>query len=564
MAELMPLSEGTRIPLDRLVAVDNGKAVTAGDLMQRMQRWMAAFRSQPGTRWAVYHSDAFEFLAILFALWQLKRTACIPGDNLAGTVARLEKHVDGFAGEFLSSPEVADEVGCQDLDAWKVPDRNYTALEIYTSGSTGEPKPITKSLHQLEQEVESLESLWPSKSGSVVLATVSHQHLYGMMFRLFWPFSSGRIFERKLCEYSEDIQQQAQQYASFSLISSPSHLGRLNNALNWGGWDEKCQYLISSAAPLSRVDSLHVSQLLGIPVREIYGSSETGAIAWRMQQRNEADALWQALPNVDLSPNADGTLCVKSPYLGPVDQFSLPDRVAFDQNACFKLLGRVDRIVKVEGKRVSLVAIEQALLESDLVKNAKALTLERTRVETAVVIELSEGGLLALKDSGRKPLIKRFKALLAPHFEAVVQPRRWRFVEQLPYNQQGKLPLDNLRKMFSKETVSWPKVIREQVTDRQLEMQCVVPADLIYFDGHFASNPILPGIVQVHWAEAFGRQRLAVTGSFKRLEVVKFQQVILPESSITVSLSYDEVKQKLTFKYQSERGVHSSGRICFG
>lgn len=571
MAKLTSLSNWLNEHPQNNVAVQMGTDVTADAFVLRVQLWMDALRDQQGVRWAVHHSDALEFLAIMFALWQLQRTACVPGDNRPGTVQRLTSHVDGFVGDF---PVNAVVTCCAIADNLLLPSvvktpgvilkPNFIALEVYTSGSTGDPQAISKTIEQLEEEVRVLESQWPSQPESVVLATVSHQHLYGMTFRLFWPLSSGRAFESKICEYTEDILHQARHYSVFSLVSSPSHLGRMNTSVNWAELNGRCDYILSSAAPLARQDSLTVSQLLAAPVREIYGSSETGAIAWRIQQASKEDALWQPLPEVILSLVNDGSVSLKSPYLGALEYFTLPDRLAFKDDGSFKLIGRVDRIVKVEGKRLSLAAIERLLLDNCQVKNAKALLIERKRVETAVVIELSEEGAIQLHQQGRQALIKILKMHLAEHFEAVVLPRRWRFVEQMPYNPQGKLPLDTLLAMFEKDPVKWPKIIDEQLLDNQVTMRCFIPQELIYFDGHFDDFPILPGIVQVHWAEAFGRRLLPVTGQFKRLEVIKFQQVIPPDYEVTVTLKYDEVSKKLTFQYLSEKGVHSSGRICFG
>ncbi|MDX2507645.1 MAG: AMP-binding protein, partial [Gammaproteobacteria bacterium] len=447
---------------------------------------------------------------------------------------------------------------------WLNLEPHFIAIEIYTSGSTGEPKPITKTISQLEREIAVLESLWPGRQECVVLATVSHQHLYGMTFRLFWPFCAGQAFARKLCEYSEDVLHHAKHYSAFSLISSPSHLARINTSVNWGELTGHCHYVISSAAPLAREDSLNVGRLFNVAVREIYGSSETGAVAWRIQKDSEVDAFWQALPEVQLSPNADGTLCVRSPYLGDIDSFTLPDRVVFNNDGQFKLIGRVDRIVKVEGKRVSLAAIERLLLASTLLENVRALTLERKRIETAVVIQLSEEGKLQLSQIGRKSLIKQLKELLREYFEAVVLPRRWRFVEQMPYNSQGKLPMDVLQAMFVKESVEWPKIAYENVVNGKAEIQCVIQKELIYFDGHFDDNPVLPGIVQVHWAEAFGRRLFAFSGQFKSLKIVKFKRIIVPGYIVTITLEYDDANKKLLFQYESEKGVHSSGQICFG
>ena len=588
MAKLTALSCWLKVLPTYPVAMQSGQAISASTFANRIEEWTHTLLTREGTRWAVYHSDASEFLAILFALWQLQRIACVPGDNRPGTVERLNRYVDGFIGEFpIEAVNLTNTLKPKPFTVSSASpilslDTTAIALEIYTSGSTGEPKPISKTIGQLEREINVLESLWPSQQDCVVLGTVSHQHLYGMTFRLFWPLSSGRAFETTLCEYNEDILQQAAQYKRFELISSPSHLSRFNTLLNWTSLADQCHSLTSSAAPLARQDSLTVRELMNTPIREIYGSSETGAVAWRTQECNRDEALWQALPSIKLSTSAENTLLVISSYLGDKDQLSLPDRVEFNQQGGFRILGRVDRIVKVEGKRVSLISIEQHLQESSCVDYAKALTITRNRVETAVVVQLSDAGWQQLQQYGRKPLINNLKKTLAEHFEAVVLPRRWRFVQQLPYNSQGKLPLKTLQSMFHnlqpsfntestgtidsmihKESAKWPLINSESVTEYQVTLHCYIAADLIYFDGHFADNPVLPGIVQIHWAEAYGREFLAVRGQFKRLEAIKFQKVIPPAQEITVTLSYDPDSGKLSFSYTSDKGVHSSGRLCF-
>lgn len=564
--EMTPLSQWLRTPPIGIVAVKKGQQYTAEDLVVRVSYWIAVLREQPGKRWAVYHNDPFEFAAIVFALWQLSRTACVPGDACEKTVQRMQVRVDGFAGEFPGRNHIQNSfVQSVPHDDWHAIDPKHVALEIYTSGSTGEPKAITKTINQLEAELNVIESLWPSDQAveTVVLSTVSHQHFYGMIFRLFWPLCAHRPFERELCEYSEEIQQLALGYSSFDLISSPSHLGRMNLSVDWGAVSGRCRFLLSSAAPLAKEDSVSVSQLLSVQVNEVYGSSETGVIAWRTQSNSSNDGLWHPLPENILSSTVEGTLCVRSPYVGDELSLHLPDQVEFVEGGRFQLKGRLDRIVKVEGKRVSLNAIEQQLSDDSLVKMAKILLVKRRRIETAAAVQLTIEGAQLLKSKGRKALIKKLKNTLALSFETVVLPRRWRFVDRMPFNRQGKLPLDVLEKMFEKEPIRFPEVKDESVTGNEVTIKCRIPSELVYFNGHFDSNPILPGIAQVHWAESFGRNRLAVTGRFLRLEVVKFQQVIVPESDVTILLAYDAEKNKLSFKYESDKGVHSSGRICF-
>jgi len=566
MADLTPLSRWFQMRPEYTVALDKEVSTSSSEFESRVFNWLSILAPHNGSSWAVYHEDALEFVAIVFALWQLGRTACIPGDNRPGTIQRLKSRVDGFAGQFPTESTVnlkSNSPGAEiDFD-WQPLEAEFVGLEIYTSGSTGEPTAISKTIRQLELEVQALESLWPSRQDGVVLSTVSHQHLYGMTFRLFWPLASARTFERQTIEYTEDILYLAKKYVSYSLVSSPSHLARMNTSLNWSEIIGKCQYVMSSAAPLKRADSLNVGSLLVAPVREIYGSSETGALAWRIQQNSKTDALWHPLPTVKLSLGEAGRLVANAPYLDSTDDCLLSDKGEFCEDDGFKLIGRVDRVVKVEGKRVSLSAMENLLLEHAWIKNARVLTIERRRIETAVVVELSDLGGNALEIQGQKILTRVFREILSDYFEAVVLPRKWRIVERMPYNPLGKLPLEALQQLFTPSIAKWPQIKKIELLEHQLTMSCFIPPGLVYFDGHFPGNPILPGIVQVHWAEAYGREHLKVKGVFAHLEAVKFQQVIMPNLTVTLSLRLDAEKAKLHFNYESEKGAHSSGRICF-
>ena len=463
MVKLTPLSNWLNDAPEQIIAVHKETRVTTADFLHRVRVWIDVLEQHQveGGKWAVYHHDAFEFLAILFALWQLKQTACVPGDNRPGTVNRLSSCVAGFIGEFPSMDTALDiDITMPTRKRkWLTLAPDFIALEIYTSGSTGHPKSITKTIGQLDNESHSLALLWPTKSDCVVLTTVSHQHLYGMTFRLFLPFILGQAFGRKLCNYSEDIYYHANYYSSFLLVSSPSHLGRLSSQINWAELGARCQYILSSSAPLLRADSLKISALWNTPVREIYGSSETGAIAWRSQKKDSADAKWQALPSTQLSLSDDGILRLSSSFHGSDEPTVLPDRVLFAKDGRFSLLGREDSVVKIEGKRVSLTNIEQLLVSNPLIEGLKAIVLERKRIEVALVIKLTAKGLDTLNQLGRKDMISQFKSSLSNDLEAVVLPRRWRFVKDLPYNQQGKLPMADLLALFEKNAVNMGEAV---------------------------------------------------------------------------------------------------------
>ena len=142
-------------------------------------------------------------------------------------------------------------------------------------------------------------------------------------------------------------------------------------------------------------------------------------------------------------------------------------------------------------------------------------------------------------------------------------PRRWRFVDAMPFNRQGKLPLQNLRALFEPESARQPQILSREDGENQVVLRCRIPPNLLYFLGHMPDQPILAGIVQLHWAACYGREFFAIEDRFERLELVKFQQIVLPLYEVSLTLTFDADKNKIGFRYESDRGVHSSGRICF-
>lgn len=103
----------------------------------------------------------------------------------------------------------------------------------------------------------------------------------------------------------------------------------------------------------------------------------------------------------------------------------------------------------------------------------------------------------------------------------------------------------------------------------QLTLTLLIDPELADFQGHFAGYPLLPGVTQIGWAEAFGRRYLGAGDAFAGMEAVKFQQPILPGDTVVLTLDWAAETSKLYFRYQSsqvgagEPVNHASGRILF-
>jgi 3-hydroxymyristoyl/3-hydroxydecanoyl-(acyl carrier protein) dehydratase len=248
----------------------------------------------------------------------------------------------------------------------------------------------------------------------------------------------------------------------------------------------------------------------------------------------------------------------------------LEDRAEAAGEGRFTLAGRSDRIVKIEEKRISLDAIEALLTGSGLALEARVIpcpeTLGGRQALAAFVVPAPEARTL-LAEQGRAALNARLRQVLASAVERVALPRRWRYLDQMPVNAQGKTSYAQLLGMLDGAAGKRPTkpAVRElERSPGRVLLELVVPADLLYFDGHFTVAPVLPGVVQVDWAIFYGREHFALAPAFCGIQALKFQQMIQPGVPVQLELVHDQAKESLNFRYISAAGAHASGRILFG
>ncbi|MGR6861094.1 ApeI family dehydratase [Aliivibrio salmonicida] len=118
-----------------------------------------------------------------------------------------------------------------------------------------------------------------------------------------------------------------------------------------------------------------------------------------------------------------------------------------------------------------------------------------------------------------------------------------------------------------------PTIISTQIQAQDENQPSVVITmrvddDLLDFTGHFPNHPLLPGVTQVDWAIYYGQMYLQANSIFQGMEVLKFQEPILPNTDVELALRWVKDKEKLYFAFSSKQGEsvskHSSGRILLG
>ncbi len=539
------------------VGIRAGRAVMSAEFWAQAAGWFVHFQALATGDVALHFEDTLHAAAALFGAWHAGKTVWWPGDALPATAQRLSDRVGSFAGDWPSRPDATATVADAPQPDWQPLDPRSPQLVVFTSGSSGEPTAIPKQLHQLFDEVRALEAEFGARlDGATVHATVSHQHIYGLLFRVLWPLAAGRPTAAQRVAYLEDLHAAP---GRIVLIASPAHLKRLQLAIT-GDLPERLAAVFSSGGPLPADALGPCAERLGRTPIEVYGSSETGGVAWRQRPPGAGDAEpWRALPGVEWRLN-DGQLQLRSAHIGGDAWYTAADHARAEGEG-FVLLGRADRIVKVEEKRVSLAAVEQALTVSGQVQEARALLLPGSRQELGVVLVPTAEAWASIEQAGRSTWLAPLRERLAAQLEATVRPRRWRLVSELPANTQGKTTQAALQALFDPMRPPARMLLREPLTARlRLDIEARHPA----FEGHFDGQPVLPGVVQLDWAERFARELFALQPAFAGLDQLKFQQVIRPGGNVELELTVNAEGSELRFALTSERGAHASGKLRFG
>ncbi len=563
-----------------------GAAISNAAFREEILGWQQCLQAHRGQRFALYLQDTIAFAAALFGAWQAGKTIYLPGDALPATCKALAAEVDGFIGEVdaswqpLQLPAAAAQRPSAPLTTGNQAAAlagDFPGLVVYTSGSTGTAQAIPKKLAQLACEVATLEQLFGQQLQQCeIVATVSHQHIYGLLFKVLWPLAAGRVIHAQSAFFPEQLAALAPVDRPWLLLSSPAHLKRLPASLVQAD-TRQLHAVFSSGGPLLPEVADAARQLFRQTPIEIYGSSETGGIAWRQiapAVDGQRDDSWQPMPQVQVRAHADNDcLEVRSPHLPDHAWLAMADRVLFvaGQAPRFLLRGRADRIVKLEEKRISLDQIEQLLLATPWVTEARVLMHDaqnaQQRDRIAAFIVLNAAGQAQLQQAGKLQMNRQLRAQLVDSIEHLALPRLWRYLPALPSNAQGKTTNAALLALLADDRAPaalMPQETLHQQSATQVTLALHVPQDLLYFQGHFDQAPILPGVVQLDWALALGRRYFDLPPDCVGMQALKFQHVIRPGNTVMLELEHDVNKNALTFRLHSAAGQHASGRMLLG
>ncbi len=420
--------------------------------------------------------------------------------------------------------------------------RHKFSVTFQTSGSTGKSKVIVKPFETLAKEVAAHRAFYHALLGPRLrpqfLATIDPRHMYGTLWRVLLPRAMNCAVDPAIILSPEELLAKMRAEKKVFLVTTPSFLERFTAYADQYQVPQNCVEIVTSGALLTKELSDRTQAVFGVAPRQIFGSTETGGVAWR-----RGDGPWQVLQDVKVKPvKTDGTtitrLGVKSAYSFQRGWYVLGDGVELAaDNRSFKLLGRMDRLVKINEERVNLGEMEDAVRRLGFTDCVLA------------VLEGERGAYLGAVLVSQKPYSSlELRKLLLPVFPKGTVPKKFRFVAELPRNPQGKVVKADIVNLLEGEAgfaAYWTFDAQEP-----------------FFQGHFPDFAVMPGVVQlgkaVQTAQTLAGQKLVL----QDVKKMKFMRIIRPNERILFRLVR---KSETLFQYEYLNGecVCSSGVLQF-
>lgn len=562
-SSIIPLSKQILRNNRDIVAFRHHQVLYVNDLKRLVCQIYRQLQSSPVTHWAMAMEDSFNFVAGLLALFYAGKHPIL----LNPLHTELAPHYQAILTDHLTTDQVklSDKniiniVQLANNDRYIESEQQLPSdfqshqLTLFTSGSTGLPKPITKTVTQLEQEISIINDYFGVFSAQLITASVSHEHMYGLTFKIMLALTNQLPFVCETIRYQEQLLGYYPNQIIY--ITTPSILKMLDSNV------EKivCQKVISAGGPLPYQAAKLCLACFGTLPNEIYGSTETGIIATRIPDNTNVP--WQLFPKIKLQIENDN-VSLHSPLIHHLE--SLNDRINLIDDKHFYLKGRSDKIVKISEKRVSLTYIEQQLNQLPEITHASVITLEqKNRTILAAVLILSDLGHQQLQQMGHWQLTQHFRHLLQNKIARVAIPKKWRFVKQFPVNDQGKISYLELKTLFDNSKTMIKKLPIEKnisINETSATLDLYIPDDLFWFKGHFPMQPLLPGVVQLDWVVHYCEKLFAIKPTIEAIDIVKFQMPILPNDNLVLQINWLQESNKLQFTYTVGNKIASTGKI---
>jgi acyl-CoA synthetase (AMP-forming)/AMP-acid ligase II len=417
---------------------DSGESVTCQELSGQADALASKWSNiRRGSRVAMCLPNGPVWLRTFLAI-QRQGGVAIPLDpSLQGD--SLGRMIRAIGADFL-----IDQGGCTQLVRKGSRIKSTGALPCclkLTSGSSGDVKPVWCAARHLLADGEQVMATMGIRATDRNLAVVPLGHSYGLgnlvmplLMRAVPVVCTSGLLPRHLLRVIAD-------HRVTILPAVPAMLRALSRT-NGVAVPPSLRLVISAGAPLAAEVAREFHQRFGLKIHNFYGSSETGGICY---DRTGAASLsgrsvGKSMHGVVVHIRRDGRVEVKSPAVAmPRGRHVLPDVGEWTERGELRLLGRMDIVANIGGKKVSPLEIDRCLRHLTGV----------TDVWVTVISDNQHSDFLAAAVETSRSMAD-IERELAGHLPAWKLPRRYHMAPVLPRTDRGKLNTSLLRDMLGR------------------------------------------------------------------------------------------------------------------
>lgn len=349
-------------------------------------------------------------------------------------------------------------------------DAAAVAAILFTSGSTGEPAAHSKSWGQLCAGARLFAGRlgWSERPKDAIVGSVPPQHMFGLESTVMLPLQAGVPVHAREPLLAADLESALAECDRPAWWMTTPMLLRAPLQHSLPG----LQGVVASTMSLPADLALAAEAAWRVPVIELYGSTETGALATR---RTASETAWTPMPGVALRALGEGEaqrFRAEGPHIDtPV---VLGDVFDLHPDGRFHWLGRTSDLVKVGGKRASLFALNLALTQIAGVADGVFAFPPEARDAGD---ESHPARRLAAFFVSETLEARQVLAALRERVDPAFLPRPIHRVARLPRNANGKLTQGALAELFA-----------------QCQPTQAIAADHPALPGHFPGDPLVPGV----------------------------------------------------------------------
>ena len=330
-------------------------------------------------------------------------------------------------------------------------------LLVYTSGTTGLPKGAVHTQANLLANMAIAAQVQEITEDDTVLTVLPLFHVGGLCIQTLPALSRGAtVLLHQRFEPTAVFDALEQQRPTLTL-QVPATLLALQQHPRWARTDLSCLRAIWAGSSLLPADLLRACHARGVPVCNVYGSTETGPFSIALGPAEAMDHVgscgWPA-PGVDvrlMGPDNEpvkrgqvGEICVRGPN---VVSLYWPDRLALDSDGYFRtgdlareesdgshvVVGRAKDMIISGGENIYPAEVEQVLAEHPWVAECAVVGRPDARWGEACV------AVLVLREHAPEDWQSGIAAALQGRLARYKWPRHWHRVDALPRTALGKV-----------------------------------------------------------------------------------------------------------------------------